>query len=176
MLKKFIPSLYIENYTKLDTKWLKENNIKLVLCDIDNTLVAHDEAVHNEDTKAFIERIRALDIDIVLISNNTQERVEAFSDGLEVKTYPFAKKPLKQTYKKVLCEHKVNEDQIACIGDQLLTDVFGGNRMGFKTVLCEPLYKKDLLSTKINRLIENIILKYLSKTGQFKKEILDEEM
>ena len=51
------------------------------------------------------------------------------------------------------------------IGDQLMTDIFGGNRYKCFTILVDPLGKKDLKVTFVNRFIENRIINHLSKKG-----------
>ena len=61
------------------------------------------------------------------------------------------------------------KEEICIIGDQLLTDVFSGKNYNIMTILVDPLGKKDLKVTKINRIIENIILKKYNKKGIFKR-------
>ena len=44
------------------------------------------------------------------------------------------------------------------IGDQLLTDVLGGNRMNYYTILIDPINYNEIIFTKINRVFERVIL------------------
>ena len=46
-----------------------------------------------------------------------------------------------------------------------MTDIFGGNRYKCFTILVDPLGKKDLKVTFVNRFIENRIINHLSKKG-----------
>ena len=51
---------------------------------------------------------------------------------------------------------------MAMIGDQWYTDILGGNRLNIYTILVDPLSTKDLIITKINRLLE---MKHMKKIG-----------
>lgn len=169
MFKKFIPDLYIKSYKDLNLDVLKDAQIKLLLCDVDNTLVAHDEPNSNNEIKRFFNKVEKMGIKCCLVSNNTYERVNLFNKELGLKMYSFAKKPFKKIYQQIARDYQVEYHQMACLGDQLLTDIFGGNRMGCFTILCDPIANKDLFSTKFNRFVEKIILHHLAKTKQFIK-------
>ena len=174
MRKLFTPDYYIKNFQSLDLNRLLERNIKVLVCDIDNTLVAHDEADPSEAVKAFVQSVKAKGIQVVLVSNNVKERVERFAKELDVKTYPFAQKPLKKTYLKMMKDANCAPDEIAVLGDQLLTDMLGANRVGFYTILTNPVAQKDLTCTKINRFFENMVFEVLKLQGKLHKGEYDE--
>ncbi len=174
MLEIFTPNQYIKNYNELDIKGLKQQGIKLLICDIDNTLVAHDEAHPNADVYRFVDKVINSGLKFCFISNNSKERVELFAKSLKVKTYHFAKKPLKITYRKILKDYGLNANQVACIGDQIMTDVLGGNRMKIYTILTAPLVLRDITSTKVNRVFENQVFKQLERKGILKRGEFDE--
>ena len=96
VLKIFLPDLYIENFQRLNVDFLKQKKIKLLICDIDNTLVPYDQIKPDEEVITFINKIKANDIILVLISNNKTDRVKAFADGLDLAINPMAHKPLKK--------------------------------------------------------------------------------
>lgn len=174
MLKLFTPKKYIKDYRHLDVKELKKQGIRLIICDIDNTLAAHDEAHPDEDVKRFVNQMKMEGFDFCLISNNFSDRVTTFAKDLNVKTYAMAKKPLKITYRKIIKESGYQPAQIASIGDQIMTDILGGNRAKIYTILTHPLVVRDLTSTKINRKMENIVFHLLEKKGILKKGAYDE--
>lgn len=174
MLKLFAPKKYVKDFRCIDVESLKKDHIKLIICDIDNTLVAHDEKHPNEDVFTFVKKVEKNGLKMCLISNNNSERVETFAKDLHLNTFANARKPLKKTYKKIIHEYGYNANEIASIGDQLLTDVLGGNRAGVYTILTVPLYQKDLIWTKINRTIENMVFTLLAWRGYLKKGECDE--
>ena len=51
----------------------------------------------------------------------------------------------------------------------MVTDVLAGNRYGIKTILVDPLGKKDLKITSLNRKIESTIIKHYKKKGLFER-------
>lgn len=169
MLKLFTPDYYIHSYCALRPAYLKEHGIRLLVCDIDNTLVAHDIASPDEAVICFLTSIKEAGISIVFISNNVEERVAKFAQGLDIPYYPFALKPLPKTYWKMLKEQHVDKKQVAVLGDQLLTDILGANVMGLHTVLTAPVVERDLACTKVNRKIENIVFALLKKSKRLIK-------
>ena len=175
MKKLFTPDCYIRSYRELNIKRLISMGIKQLVCDIDNTLVAHDVAVADESVKRFIQNVKDSGLKVVLVSNNVRERVETFADGLDVEVYPFAQKPLKKTYKKMMRDSGLAAEQIAVLGDQLLTDMLGANRLGFYTILTTPVAQKDLKCTKVNRFFENMVFHVLALQGKLHRGEYDEQ-
>ena len=53
------------------------------------------------------------------------------------------------------------KNKVLVIGDQLFTDIWGGNKMGLNTALVTPRYQKEFFYTKIIRKIERKVLKIL---------------
>ena len=163
MLSFFTPDYYIQTFEQLNPDFLVKKGIRLLICDIDNTLVAHDDANPNDDVRIFVQKLKEAGIDFILISNNTVERTSVFAKQLGVPGFGFAKKPFKWTYKKILKEYDYKVDEIAVLGDQLLTDVCGGKRMKVFTILTDPLYQRDGTHTKFNRKIENRLFRSLEE-------------
>ena len=169
MLKLFTPDYYIHSFAALRPQYLKEHGIRLLVCDIDNTLVPHDVAVPDEKAVRFIRGMQEAGIRVVVISNKVEERVMTFSKGLDADCYPFAMKPLPKTYWKMLKEQGVEKQEVAVIGDQL-----GANLVGLHTVLTAPVVTRDLSFTKFNRFFESIVFQLLQKTGRLRKGEFDE--
>ncbi|MBQ7889595.1 MAG: YqeG family HAD IIIA-type phosphatase [Erysipelotrichaceae bacterium] len=167
--KFFLPDTYAENVFHIDLQALKNKGIKLILCDIDNTLVAHDDPHPDHNARAFMKCAEDAGMELFLISNNTQKRVSGFADKCGAKYYYSSLKPLKRQYKRILRDTGFHAGEVAVIGDQLLTDILGGKRMHFYTVLCAPLYTKDIIYTRITRLVENIVYAVLKKQGKLKR-------
>lgn len=169
MLKLFTPNYYIHNYSALRCAFLKEHGIRLLLCDIDNTLIPHDVAKPDEAALAFIKRIQESGITLAFISNNVEERVVHFAQGLDIVCYPFALKPLPKTYKLAIRELQVDKQHVAVLGDQLMTDILGANLAGLYTILTAPVVERDLSFTKVNRIIEGLVFKLLKISKRLTK-------
>ncbi len=170
MLELFVPDLFIENYKALKISELEEKGIRLLVIDIDNTLVPFDVATPDAEAAAFLKELQHSKVQPVIVSNNHEPRVRKFLEGTGVPYYYESKKPLKLTYQKLLRDFKLHPEQIATIGDQLMTDVFGANRCHFYTILTRPLVKRDIFSTKINRVLERGMFFILKKKGLFDRD------
>lgn len=172
MLKKFVPNKIIKHFSEIDIQTIKDQ-YKLVLLDIDNTLVGPDDPHRSEDVQDFIESLLANNLQVVLISNNTQERVERFNESLNLnlKVYPMALKPLGKTYRKIKHDHpEIKSYEMLSVGDQVLTDVLGSKRQKIDVYLTDKIVKRDIAVTKINRVFENIIINRLKKKEMWPSE------
>lgn len=169
------PKYYVSNFEHISIERLKANGIKLLLCDIDNTLVSYDEKHPSKSVVDFIEKVKSEGIEVALCSNASKVRATRFSKDLNVsKTYYLSMKPLGHNFKKAMRLHNLKANQVALIGDQMFTDILGGNLAGLYTILTAPIAVKDRGVTKINRFFENIVYRFLEKKGDFKRGEFDD--
>lgn len=166
MLKNFIPQLQVDTIYQINLHELKENGIKGIITDLDNTLVGAREPNTNPQLIEWLKLVHSLGFKIVIVSNNSKLRVAAFSDPIQIPYIPRAQKPLNKSFHKALQLMNLRADQSVVIGDQLLTDVLGGNRLGLYTILVTPFSLADeSFFTKINRRIERYICRKMKKRG-----------
>ena len=167
-MDKFVPDLFYQNVYSIDYKKLKKMGIKCLIFDLDNTISSYEV---NEPDKKIKELFYNLnkDFKIILLSNNTKNRVRPFKEKLNVDSSYKSGKPFKKKYQKVLDLYGYKDTEIACIGDQLLTDVWGANRLDLTSILVNPLTTKDNTMTLLTRLIEKIIYNNLSKKDLLKR-------
>lgn len=171
----FKPDYYISNYQNLDIDRLKRRGIKLLLCDIDNTLVAWNDPDSNAKVQQFLDRVKAAGIRVALVSNNTAKRAGHFAKDLGVeKIFTLSLKPLPRNIKKAMKFYKVRPEETALLGDQLMTDMLGAHLAGVYSILTHPIAETDKLDTQINRFFENRILDYYEKKGIFKRRQFDD--
>ncbi len=167
-MDKFIPDIYQKSIFAIDYEKLKNRGIKCILFDLDNTIAPVTVSAPDREMKDLVADIELLGIKVIILSNSSKNRVRPFKEGLNVDSSFKSCKPLKKKYKKVMRLYNFVDNEIACIGDQLLTDIFGANRMGFLSILVHPISNVDLLGTKINRIFERRIFKKLERQGLFK--------
>ena len=106
--------------------------------------------------------------DLVISIGGDGTILEAVHQYLNVDCCPYARKPRKAKFIKVLKEYKLDLSEVAIIGDQLVTDIYGGNRVGITTVLVNPMSDIDMPFTKIHRYIERKEINKMNKKGIFK--------
>lgn len=165
MLKKFLPNEYVNNVYAITPEHLKSLGIKGIITDLDNTLVEWDRPLATPELTKWFKGMRDASIKITVVSNNNETRVGKFCDPLGIPFIHRARKPLSFAYKKAYRMLNLKADEVCMIGDQLLTDVFGGNRQGIHTILVVPVASTDGIWTRFNRLVERRILSSLKKQG-----------
>ncbi|MFD2630899.1 YqeG family HAD IIIA-type phosphatase [Oceanobacillus kapialis] len=166
MLKKFLPNEHVKSVFEIEPEVLKSKGIKGIITDLDNTLVAWDVKDATSEVMEWFKEMKENDIKVTIISNNNQERVKVFAEPLDTPFVFSARKPLSKAFKSVAKQMGMKKEEIVVIGDQLLTDVLGGNFAGFYTILVVPIVQTDGKITKINRTIERRILHYMRKKGK----------
>ena len=166
--KKFIPNEFHNNFFDIDFKELYNNGLRLILTDLDNTLISYADT---KPTKKILDKFCELEnigFEIIVISNNVPTRIKTFLDGTNYKGVGNARKPLLIGLRKALrlaSKHYTHMETII-IGDQLMTDVYCANRFNSYSILVNPLVKKtEKWYTKIKRkteqkMIEKIKRKY----------------
>ncbi|MEG2283840.1 MAG: YqeG family HAD IIIA-type phosphatase [Bacilli bacterium] len=160
----FLPSMYKKSIYTIDYSKLKKANIRYLIFDLDNTIGLIKETEPSIKTKKLFQELSA-NFEIIVISNNTKKRVTSFLMGLDITLVSFAFKPFTRGLRKISKKFNCSKEEMIIIGDQLLTDILAGKRYKIKTILVDPLGKKDLAITSISRLIEKKIFNYYKKQG-----------
>lgn len=169
-MEKFIPDMYQKSIYTIDYKKLKKRKIKCLLFDLDNTLVPYTESVPSQDVKELFHMLE-LDFKVIILSNSGKNRLRPFKEILNVDVAFSSKKPFKKKYLKIMDIYNYKPEEIACVGDQLMTDVLGANRVGCLSVLINPIGTKEPVWTRFNRVWENLVMKKLLKKGILEKGV-----
>ena len=155
----FYPKGYFNKVSEISLEYLKENNIKGLILDVDNTLIDYYKNM-SEETINWAYDLKKNGIKMCILSNsNKKEKVEEVAKKLGLEYTYFGMKPLKIGFKKAKKMLNLENNEIAAVGDQIFTDVIGANRMNMFSILVEPIKEKDILITLIKRPIENYIKK-----------------
>jgi len=163
------PKEYLNSVTEITIDFINKNNLKGLILDVDNTLIDFDKKL-SQDIVKWCNDLKQKGIKICIVSNtNKLEKVTAVADKLDLKYYHFAKKPLKGGFKKAQKYLALESENIGVVGDQIFTDVIGGNRMKMFSILVKPIDKRDIWATRIKRPLENFVIKcYVKKKNKEK--------
>lgn len=163
MMKKLIPTFKSNNIFNVDFVKLKELGYKTLFIDLDNTL--DSPYVYSPDSKVFslIERLKDLNFNIYIVSNNKQERVERYVKDLNVNYMYDVKKPFVKRIRKFIKENNIDLSHAISIGDQVMTDVLLANKLKISVILLNPLTIKDEPITFIPRLLDKHFRKKINK-------------
>ncbi|MDF0728567.1 YqeG family HAD IIIA-type phosphatase [Cytobacillus sp. S13-E01] len=165
MLKHFLPDEHVKSIFDISPKKLAARGIKGIITDLDNTLVEWDRKSATPQLIEWFRLMKNEGIMVTIVSNNIEQRVKAFSDPLEIPFIFEARKPMVKAFRKAVMEMNLKSEEIVVIGDQLLTDVLGGNRSGLHTILVVPVAQTDGFFTRINRRIERRLLTWMKRKG-----------
>lgn len=160
------PNNYVKTIHDIDYDDLHKKGIRGVMFDIDNTLAAFDAPYPTKEVIVLFDQLKVNGFEVCLVSNNSHKRVNKYNEKLLVPAFPRANKPLTANLRKAMASMGTTTKQTAFVGDQLFTDVWAGNTIGFTTILVKPIQDKEQLITKVKRGLESMILNsYLKKNG-----------
>ncbi len=157
------PDVYLKSVQDITIQFLREKNIKALILDVDNTLIDYNSELKSETIK-WAKELKMQGIIMYILSNtNKVEKVKMVADKLEVPYKLFAQKPFKKGFLEVKKEIEMESANIGVVGDQIFTDIIGGNRCKMFTILVDPIGKKDFWYTAWKRPIENKIKQKLKR-------------
>ena len=154
------PNMQVRKITDITIEMLKENNIKGMILDVDNTLIDLDR-VPLEGIKEWIDNMKNEGIKFCIASNSLKkDKIEKVAKMLDIPYVHFSAKPTKIGLKKAKQILGIeNSKNIAEVGDQLFTDVLGTNRMRMFSILTEPLCEEKVKINNLKRKLEKRVLR-----------------
>ncbi len=182
--KNIVPDEYVSTIFDIDYNKLYSQGKRLILTDLDNTLISYIATRPTEELFKWKELVEQIGFEVIIVSNSRKTRVSEFATELQLPFVKFAKKPTKFGFKKALklASRKYERSEVIELGDQLMTDVYGSKRMKFYTILVKAIDKKtEKWVTRCNRNLERKMLKkakkkdlnlYQSKLEKYEKENL----
>lgn len=168
------PTFAVEAVYDLKPDMLRENNIRAVLVDLDNTLIAWNNPDGTPELREWLDTMTEADIPVVVVSNNKYARVKKAVDTFHVDFVSRAMKPFTRGINIAINRYGFDRDEVVMVGDQLMTDIRAAHRAGIRSILVRPLVQSDAWNTKFNRWRERRMLaKIADKYGaiQYQKEI-----
>lgn len=171
MLKWLLPHQVAGKIYDIDLDALRAEGVSGIIADLDNTLVGAREPSATPELIEWLDRVRSLGFRVVIVSNNRRARVSKFAEPHGIPYIYSARKPVRTSFRKALDLLGLPAGQTVVVGDQMLTDVLGANRMGMRSILVTPIAPSDEgIMTRINRLIERAALRRLTRRGLWPKE------
>ena len=137
----FRPFADVEVFSLADLKpeWFRENGIRLMLLDFDNTVVPYTTDIPTEEFNIWLRETREAGVTVAVVSNSHSQRVQKFCREREIPCTIKAKKPSPKGLKEAMDTLGFAPEETAMAGDQTFTDVLSGNFAGVTTVLVYPI-------------------------------------
>ena len=166
------PKVYINSVYNIDLKKLKKTKkMKGIIVDLDNTLVAWGQKEISQKTIDWVKEAKRLGFKICIVSNTNSKRVAEFAKIFNIPYHSKYFKPFSIAFNNGLKILNTKKSETVVIGDQIFTDIWGGNRLKLLTILVVPIVKKDSIGTFLHRNLEKIFISFWLRRGIIKKEV-----
>lgn len=158
------PNLILPSLFDITPERLDQLGIRALILDVDNTLRAHGASEPYDGVLHWIKQMREHNIILMIASNNFKKRIAPFAKQLDLDFFAMSCKPLPIGLSRAINKIALPTHQIALVGDQVFTDIAGGNLKGIYTILISPYTTESGLLWKAKRMLEKpVIWRYNKK-------------
>ncbi|WP_216829543.1 YqeG family HAD IIIA-type phosphatase [Alkalihalobacterium elongatum] len=156
-MRYFQPDFELKHFTEITSEWLKANNIKTILSDLDSTLAIHHQP-GGTDVEEWVSMLKETGVELAIISNNSQGRVDRFSEPLGIHGLGRSGKPAIGKIERYMQKMGAKKETSLFLGDQLFTDVWCGKRLKMRTALVHPVGEEhEPWNIRLKRVFERLI-------------------
>ena len=161
------PDMIATSVSAVDLDELARRGIRGLLLDLDNTLVAWRRCEVQADVRRWAEEARGRGFRMCVASNTrNNRRLEQLARDLQIDFVKGVVKPRRGGLTRAMAAIGTTPSNTAVIGDQIFTDVLGGNRTGLLTILVRPIDKREFFGTRISRAVERLLFRLLRRRGE----------
>lgn len=161
MLELLYPRYYVDSLLDIPLDRLKTQDIAAFILDLDNTITEWNSNELRIEVEEWFRRIKAEGFKACILSNNGEQRIRIVAERLGIPFIHRAAKPRRGSFRRAVEVLGVGPERTAVVGDQIFTDILGGNRTGLFTILVKPLARREFIGTKFNRTLELFVLRLL---------------
>ncbi|MBR2855795.1 YqeG family HAD IIIA-type phosphatase [Candidatus Saccharibacteria bacterium] len=123
-----------ERFEDVTPKILKDENVKLLLCDLDNTLRLHSEKEPADELQDWVESCKKAGVKIAIISNNGRKKMmQKFCEPIQVDCVWWAKKPMSKKLTEAMKTYQIPQKYTVMLGDKWSTDVLAAKFAGIRS-------------------------------------------
>ncbi|RJF73367.1 MULTISPECIES: YqeG family HAD IIIA-type phosphatase [Deinococcus] len=152
------PADLIDHVQQITPEFLAARGLRGLLLDLDNTLIPYRSYQENTEVVRWAHDLQDAGIRLYLLSNATGKRADFWLSRLAFAGVGMAGKPHPRAFQRGARELGLPPEQVGMVGDQVFTDVLGGNLAGLHTILVRPLADNGLPHTRAARLLERQVL------------------
>lgn len=162
MFKQLYPYEHVAGVFVIDYEVLYKLGYRGIIFDLDNTLVHHgDDSTPEVD--ALFQELHGMGFKTILLSDNTEERVQRFLKNIESDYICDANKPDKKNFLKAVERLEIPKEAVVYIGDQIFTDIWGANKCGIPNILVDFIREPQEKNIGKKRKLEKVILKFYER-------------
>jgi uncharacterized protein len=166
LLNLLCPKLFAPSLAEVDIEMLASRGIVAIILDLDNTILPWKDREVPPESEDWVRRAKEKGIKLCIASNTRNPgRLRSVAEMLGVLALDKASKPGRGGIKRAMDIMGSTVSNTALIGDQIFTDVLGGNRLSLLTILVKPMHQREFFGTKISRFFEKFVLAALVRKG-----------
>ena len=140
----FLPTWRVKALTDVTADFLKQQEIRLLMLDFDNTIVPYTTNEPAREMDAWLKAMLSGDIPLCVVSNSKRDRVKVFCEKYGMDCITHAKKPFSKGITECLEKYGIPAEQCALVGDQIYTDTLGANCCGVRSILVEAIDQHNI--------------------------------
>ena len=139
-----LPTWLATAVTDIKPSFLRQQEIRLVMLDFDNTLIPYTTNEPTEPVKAWLDELKNEGFTVCVVSNSHNRRVPDFCEKYGISCITHAKKPSPGGIQACLSQFRISEREAVMVGDQIYTDTLGGNLAGVRTILVKAIHNHTI--------------------------------
>lgn len=122
-----------ERFEDVTPKILKESGVKLLLCDLDNTLRLHSEKEPAEELRKWIKDCHKAGVKVIIVSNNGRKKMmKDFCEPIGVPCVWWALKPRSTKLTEAMKKSNCKPSETVMLGDKWTTDILAAKFAGIR--------------------------------------------
>ena len=169
MRKRLIPFCHAKNIYEVNLDFFVKHGVRYLFIDLDNTLDSYKQLTPLEPARNLKEELNKLGIELLIVSNNTSNRVSNYAKDLGVRYFSGVRKPFAFKLNKIIKDNNMKLEEIMMVGDQVVTDIQAANGAHVRSILVDKLVEEDQPTTRFNRIFDRIYRKQLVRKSLYKE-------
>ena len=175
MFEYFQPTLQAPSLDRISIEQLVQDGIRGLIIDLDNTMTPWNDVEVGPRVAEWFMKLKVAEIQACVVSNNKErQRVAVVAERLGIPFVFRATKPRGRAFRAGMNLLGTGQEDTAVIGDQLFTDILGGNRLGLYTILVTPINDREFIGTRFMRQMEKVLvwmMKHFASAKPFSPKI-----
>ncbi|HVJ48882.1 YqeG family HAD IIIA-type phosphatase [Desulfitobacterium sp.] len=164
MFELFTPTFQAQSLDDISVERLAESGIHGLIIDLDNTMTPWNDLEVGPKVVEWFEKLHATGIKACVVSNNKKkQRVAVVAERLGIPFIFRATKPRRRAFRAGMKILGTGQKDTVVIGDQLFTDIMGGNRLGLSTILVLPISDREFIGTRLMRMAERVLIWFIKR-------------
>jgi hypothetical protein len=158
-MQKYLPDYISDSIFDIDYNKLYDLGMRGLCFDIDNTLIEMNNDDLHQKAISLINALKNKGFAMCILSNASKKRTAMIGKMLEMKYIHRAFKPSQKGFTKAKLLMNLTQEKCVMIGDQMFTDVLGGNKAGFLTIMTKIIDNNEAINIRIKRIFERLVMR-----------------